>query len=95
MSGPQPPRFFIVAILQRAPHVAYDETSCLRAPEPYVIFRATRGRELPHSESPKAQPPEPLRQKDRVQSTNLESGAGFFCCAPTEGALDRRRSQGL
>ena len=41
-----------------------------------VIFRATRGRELHHLESPKAQPPEPLRQKDRVRSKTLESGTG-------------------
>ena len=41
-----------------------------------VISSARHAGENSSMESPKAQPPEPLRQKDRVRSKSLESGTG-------------------
>ena len=41
-----------------------------------VLSSARHAGENSSMESPKAQPPEPLRQKDRVRSKSLESGTG-------------------
>jgi len=49
-------------------------------------------------EPPKAQPPEPLRQKDRRQINNLERGAARRTCRPhpPKGhAAGTRRSRNL
>ena len=75
------------------PARAADNASVTVAARPgQVLSSARHAGENSSMESPKAQPPEPLRQKDRVRSTSLESGADIAAChGPTEGALARIR----
>ena len=59
------------------PARAADNASVTVAARPgQVLSSARHAGENSSMESPKAQPPEPLRQKDRVRSKSLESGTG-------------------
>lgn len=69
------------------PARAADNASVTVAARPgQVLSSARHAGENSSMESPKAQPPEPLRQKDRVCSTSLESGTAQSARVPTEGA---------
>ena len=59
------------------PPRASDNASVTVAARPGLVLSSARhAGENSSMESPKAQPPEPLRQKDRVRSKSLESGTG-------------------